>query len=380
MVAGVAGIITALAAGLVASTLLYFRSEQSHREATAVVQFLGGMLSGVDPRGGNKDLTVREVLDKVSGSLDDRFRDAPLVRAYLHQTIGNSYHGLGVWNEAEKHAAAAADIRLRELGPEDPLRMESLLLLAYALDRQGEYAHASAVLDELIPLSLRVFGEEAPETLDAVFRKAVVLLEQREVQEAEALHRQGYEIRRRVFGEQDPTTLVSAYYLAECALRQRRFSKAERSLRELLQARQRVLGPEHPDTLHTMNNLGWALERQGRYAEAAAVHQQTLEIRRRILGDRNADTLMSMRNLALVIQYLGRHEEAQRLFMEALEGDRSVLGEGHWRTPDVMNDYAWWLLTCEVAELRDPRAVIHVLMFAKRGLERRLFRRKSTAA
>jgi hypothetical protein len=31
-----------------------------------------------------------------------------------------------------------------------------------------------------------------------------------------------------------------------------------------------------------------------------------------------------------------------------------------------MNDYAWWLLTCEVAELRDPRAA---LVLAERAVE-----------
>ena len=371
LVAGVIGIIVALAAGVVVSTRLYFRSEESRDEAEAVVRFLGGMLADVDPRVGRKDVTVREVLDHAAGTLDSRFEGKPLTQAYLHHTMANSYLGLGVWDEAEKHAAAAASLRLAARGPEDPLRMESMILLAHALDRQARYEQALEILEEMIPLCRRRLGEESPLTLNAMFRKAVVLLEQRKFEEAEALHRQTHEIRRRVLGPDDPETLASAYYLGECALRQNRSVEAERLLRPALADRRRVLGPEHPDTLHVMNDLGWSLEKQQKYSEAAAVHQQTLEIRRRVLGPGNPDTLMSAFNLAQVIRHLGRHREVQELYEEAVEGFRRELGDGHWRTLMAMDSYASWLLTCDAAELRNPRLARELAEKAVEGTRRR---------
>jgi non-specific serine/threonine protein kinase/serine/threonine-protein kinase len=370
LVAGVAGIIVALAAGVLASTGLYFRSEQSRSEAEAVVQFLGGMLAGVDPRVGRKDITVREVLDRAAATVDSRFKDKPLTEAYLHQTMANSYLGLGIWDEAEKHAAAAAALRLAAKGPEDPTRLESMILLAYALDRQAKYEPALDVLDELIPSCRRQLGEESPLTLSAMFRKAVVLLEQRRFQEAEALHHRIYEMRLRVLGPDDPETLASAYYLAECALRQRRLAEAETLMKAVLADRQRVLGAEHPDTLHAMNDLGWSLNAQQKYAEAAAVHRQTLEIRRRVLGAANPDTLMSASNLAYALGYLGQHREAQELFVEALEGYRRVLGEAHWRTINAMASYASWLLTSDAGELRNPRLARELAEKAVEGTHR----------
>src|SRR5262249_44740274 len=44
VVTGVAGFLFVLASGAVVSTVMYLRAEESRREATAVAQFLGGML------------------------------------------------------------------------------------------------------------------------------------------------------------------------------------------------------------------------------------------------------------------------------------------------------------------------------------------------
>jgi non-specific serine/threonine protein kinase/serine/threonine-protein kinase len=366
MVTGVAGIIVALAAGVVVSTLLFFRSEASREEAEAVVLFLGGMLADVDPRVGSKDITVREVLDRASSTVGHRFSEKPLVEAYLHHVMADSYLGLGLWDEAEKHAAAAARLRRDSLGDEHPARFESMRLLAYALDRQAKFAQAYAVLDELIPLSRRILGEESPETLDAMYRKAEALLEDHRRDEAGALHRKVYEIRRRVLGDQDPLTISSLYAVGVVTIRRGRASESEPIFRQVLRDRQRVLGPEHPDSLHAMNNIGWALFQVGKFAESADMHQQTLEIRRRVLGNLHPDTLRSMHNLADPLEVIGRHEEAQRLYQEAIEGYRKVLGEDHPRILSATNQYAWGMLTCEPS-LRDPQAA---LALAERVVEK----------
>src|SRR5262249_14917934 len=79
VVTGVAGFLFVLIAGVVVSTMMYLRAEESRGEATAVAQFLGGMLAGANPQGGKKDITVREVLDRASMSVGDRFHGEPLV-------------------------------------------------------------------------------------------------------------------------------------------------------------------------------------------------------------------------------------------------------------------------------------------------------------
>src|SRR5262249_30896328 len=159
LVASIVGIALALTVGIVASTVLYFRSEDARQEATSVAQFLGGMISDVSPNGGNKDITVREVLDRASVSVGERFNGKPLVEAYLHQVMASSYQDLGLWSESEKHAAAAERLRRDVLGEEDPLRLESMRQLAFALDREAKYDQANLVLDELIPLSRRILGD-----------------------------------------------------------------------------------------------------------------------------------------------------------------------------------------------------------------------------
>jgi len=360
LVASILGVALALTSGIAASTLLYFRSEEARQEATAVAQFLGGMITDVSPNGGNKDITVRAALDRASVTVGDRFQGEPLVEAYLHQVIANSYQGLGMWSEAEMHAATAERLRREILGREDPLRLESMRQLAFALDREAKYEQANAVLDELIPLSRRILGDESPETLATLFRKGVVLLEHGETGEGATIHRQVYEVRRRVLGKDHPDTLWSAYYVAESAIREDNPAVADPILREVIRDRTRILGPEHPDTLHAMNSLAWALFQEGKFAESAEEHRRTLEIRRRVLGDLHPDTLRSMHNLADPLEVLGRHEEAQKLYLEAIAGYRKTLGEDHPRVWSCMNQYAWGLLTAEPRSLRDPKAALAI--------------------
>jgi len=68
----------------------------------------------------SEDMTVREVLDRASANVSDRFKGKPLLKAYLHQVMARSYLDLGEFEEAEKHAAAAARLRRDSLGDEDP--------------------------------------------------------------------------------------------------------------------------------------------------------------------------------------------------------------------------------------------------------------------
>jgi serine/threonine protein kinase/tetratricopeptide (TPR) repeat protein len=336
-VAAVACVVVALIIGTVASTVLYLRSEESRTEATAVAQFLGGMISDVNPSLGSKDITVRQVLDRASSEVDNQFRDQPLVAAYLDEVMASSYQGLGNWKESERHAAAAERLRRNVLGNGHPLRLRAMRLLAAALRAQSKYEEANRVLDELISLSRRSLGEESPDTLAAMAVKAEVLIAQGtslaspvKIAEGEALARTLYEIRSRRLGDDHPDTINAAFWIAHAALRLGRSSEAEARFRDVLERRSRVLGPEHPAALATMNDLGWALNDQAKHAEAEDVFRQALEIRRRILGDHHPDTLMTLYNLGCVSATSGDKREALEWLGTAIEGgfgDVDVMGK-----------------------------------------------------
>jgi len=83
------------------------------------VDFLQEMLRSVNPESqGNKDVTVRAVLDEASARIEREFADRDEVRAKIQGTIGATYSGLGVIDQAEPHLKAALASWLARLGPE----------------------------------------------------------------------------------------------------------------------------------------------------------------------------------------------------------------------------------------------------------------------
>jgi serine/threonine protein kinase len=78
-------------------------AEQARVEAEGVTTFLSDMLASVDPGQSGKDVSVRQVLDQASKTISEKFTNNPLVEARLRSTIGTSYFGLGVYEEAERH-------------------------------------------------------------------------------------------------------------------------------------------------------------------------------------------------------------------------------------------------------------------------------------
>jgi tetratricopeptide (TPR) repeat protein len=174
--------------------------------------------------------------------------------------------------------------------------------------------------------------------------------------EAEVLLLETLKSRRRVFGDH-PDTLNSMYYLASLYDNQGRYDEAEPLHRKTLETRKRVLGDDHPDTLNSMYYLASLYDNQGRYDEAESLHRATLEARKRVLGDDHKDTLSSMQTLAGLYIRQGRPDEARPL-AAGLLAIRKKAAEGSGADAAAKNSYAWELLTCEPADLRNPQEAL----------------------
>ena len=101
---------------------------------------------------------------------------------------------------------------------------------------------------------------------------------------------------------------------------------------------------------------------QGRYAEAEQLYLAALETLKRALGDDHPATLSSMNNLANLYSNQGRYAEAKPLYLAILETRKRVLGDEHPDTLSSMNSLAWFLLTREPAESRNPHAALKLAL------------------
>jgi len=350
LLAAVAAVFIVLVAGVVVSTAQYYKADAARREAEMaqaaseadrlaaqrsldeaeeVVAFLTETLGAADPTKEGKEVTVREVMEKAADRVAEKFAAKPIIEARLRQTIGLTYHHLGLLEPAQTHLGEAAVIYTRELGPRDPRTLHATLGLAVVVGDQGHFSKAEATQRSTLEIQRRVLGEEHADTLASMGNLAISLHGQGRYAEAETIYRQTLEIQRRILGGEHPATLMSMNNLAISLRDQGRYAEAEALDRQTLEIVRRVLGEEHPDTLGTMNNLATSLYDQGRSAEAEALFRHTLEIRRRVLGEEHPATLISMNNLMGILDRHGRHAEAEALCRQTLEIQRRVLGEEH---------------------------------------------------
>jgi len=358
------------------------RSEQTaQREAAvarAVAEFVNrDLLAPASPLNEpDRNLTVREALDRASARIDGQFEQQPLVEAAIRHTVGTSYLALGEYGPAERHLQQAVEIcrrllgpehertlasmtnlataisrqgrfheaermqaqvlqiRIRTVGVENPLALASMTNLVATLYQQGRYAEAEERTRELLEIQRRLRDSEHPESLKSMMNLATVLRARGKSVAAEQICREVLPVQRRVLRGEHPDTLACMKLLANCLLDQGRYAEAETLHREVLEMRTHVLGPEHPSTLESMNDLSSAIYEQGRYAEAGEMRRAVLEIQRRDLGPEHPSTLQSMMNLANAIDAGGDHAEAEQLHRQVYEARCRVLGPDH---PDTLN-------------------------------------------
>ncbi|MHC5111164.1 MAG: serine/threonine protein kinase, partial [Planctomycetota bacterium] len=89
----------------------------ARREAESVLGFLTETLGQASPGLVNdRNMTVRTALDRAADRVSGDFPDSPRIEATIRNTIGVTYNGLGLYDEARVHLARALDIRRIEYG------------------------------------------------------------------------------------------------------------------------------------------------------------------------------------------------------------------------------------------------------------------------
>jgi tetratricopeptide (TPR) repeat protein len=280
-------------------------------------------------------------------------------------TLGETYEALGIYSPAEEQVRTAATMRDRLLGDEHPDTLRSNRALAGLLRIRGKFAEAEALLRRTAETQRRVLGEEHRDTLTTMSELALALAGAGRLTEAESIHRRTLEIQRRVLGEEHVDTVESMGHLGAVYRALGKLAEAEPLLQRALELSRRVMGDEHPCTASAMNNLGMFLEDRRDHEQAEVLYRQAYELDRQVLGPDHPRTLIPMNNLLRVLHVQGKVAETRPLVEARIARLRRVA-----ERPDAnalaLHAYAWELLTCEPAQLRDLEAALPV---AKRAVE-----------
>lgn len=329
-------VVIALAAGF---TLAIWQakvaSEQRDRalaeagKAEQLNRFLREMLSSADPGAGGKDVTVALVLNEAAKRVQTEFEDQPETAAALRSTIGMTYLGLGLYDEAEPHLRSALETRRRLFGSEHPEVANSMNDLGELLTEKGDLALAEELYRSAIEISRRTRGPEHADTAGIMHNLAALLLLKGELEDAERVQRETLAIRRRALGNDHIDVAQSLNDLGVILGTRGNFAEAEGLHREALAICQKAYGQEHLTVAATMATLATVLEEKGNHAEAEDLYQKTLAMRRKLLGSEHPSVAWTLYNYSYMLQSKGDYQKAIELAREVVALRDKTLNDNH---------------------------------------------------
>jgi len=344
------------------------RSERESRKAERINALLQGMLTSADPHRGDRDVTVREVLHRADGMVED-LADEPEVQAEMHRSLGNTYRALGFPDEAGGHLSLARETFGEIFGPRDPRVAETLCdeaallgslgrhaeaeslaraslgmldemskpppgttfraleALSGTLREEGRYEEAERLLERAIDLARTEDDRRGPRLADALTGLAYVFYMRGEYARAEPLVREALDLR---------LATSDRFLIAESLNNLGGVLHQETKLAEALDCRSRalaeyeaVLGADHVEVAAVHTSLGRLLDDLARFDEAEAHYRKALAILERTYGPEHPSIAGTLRHLGLNRAFRGQYAEAESLVDRSLDLHARLLGPEH---------------------------------------------------
>jgi non-specific serine/threonine protein kinase len=359
-----------LAMASAVTVALYLRAEREAATTRAINAFLDDdLLAAANPYSNREpDLRVREVLDRASAKVGERFAGRPAEEAAIRTTLGRTYAGIGDYAEtrrqlsralelvaassggksgealqlrraladndvedthyddAEKaYAALAADIAAVH-GPDSDEAMTLGAARARLEMRRGHFEVAAKAIESALPRWRARFGASSDVVLDATADLGQSYRNMARFDEAEAKSREVHDADVARFGATHWRTLQALQELAQIERARGHFDQAVALERQVLDGREKAFGRTHEETQNALNELASMLQDQKKFAEAEPIFREVLATREKTLGEQHERTRNAMNNLALVLKQSGKLDEAEALYQRALAIERTLLG------------------------------------------------------
>ena len=288
-------------------------------------------------RGLGADTTIREAIEAAEPILAETFKDRPLVEASIRFAIGDTYHHMGAPRKAMGQVRRALELRREHLGPEHPLSIQALGLLAVTLHNDGQLMEAIQAREEYLRLRERTLGPNDPLTLEAKHSVAWQCMAAGLRDRAVQLNEETLATCRKVFGPDHRRTLFAMQDLADVYGATERVDRAIPLQLESLSAWRRIAGPEDWETIFAQIGLAKFYALAGRHEEALALREESLALCRKHSGDTRGYTSQALHELAASYTRAGRFAEAVDLYRERVERFRLQLGAEDAETLNAMD-------------------------------------------
>lgn len=206
--------------------------------------------------------------------------------------------------------------------------------------KQGEYAEALEVFEEILRGQLARYGERHHRVGTAHHNIGIVHARRGNYPKAIASYKEAVRVRKMCLEEHHPDVAVSLAQLGVTYLELCEYKKALRVFRESLKIRRHCYGNRHPKVAKILNNMGCALYEMDELGVAQVAFEEALSLQRSLLRTLQSESsevpkgqllgiASTQSNLASIKLIHGQLEEAMVDLEEALLIQECVLPDDH---------------------------------------------------
>jgi non-specific serine/threonine protein kinase/serine/threonine-protein kinase len=311
------------------------QSEEVAREEAAVAERVSDFMIEIfrEPsphRSRGESVTAMEILGRGAARIESELADQPRVKLRMTATMGLTYHGLGLYEEARELLETSLEGARGTYGDDHGWTADRKFWLGQVLHSSGDYRDSDRLMLEALATFRENYGEESNPAVDVMSALGWHYAERGRFAEADPYLTRALELRREVRGDEHGLTLLTEFQLGFLRFWQGRLAEAESLHSGSFEARRRLYGEDSPEALESMNALALVYGAQDRRDEAEALFLECLALKRRVFGNDHPGTAYTTTDLGNMYSSMGRYDEAERLLMESLEARKEAHGEGHW--------------------------------------------------
>jgi serine/threonine protein kinase/tetratricopeptide (TPR) repeat protein len=291
------------------------------------------LFGGTTPVPLDKDMTLRQLLDRAAAKLDGRKDLEPRIEAQLRFMVGTNYSQLGEGRLAIPFLERCVEIRKAVLGPDQEATLDAQNSLAMAYMSAGQLDLALSLFQESLKRTQAELGADHSRVRTLLNNLGVCYLQAGRTDRAVPLLEEALKAEESPLGSDHPDTLITRNNLATAYQQAGKTNLAVAMYEKALEVYKTRVGPNDQDTLICMNNLAAAYRDAGLLDRALSLHEETLQLMRAKLGPDHPNTLSTMNNLSITYQAAGKLAQSLQLREEAFQRRKAKLGPDH---PDTL--------------------------------------------
>ncbi len=288
-------------------------------QAEAVNEFLVDIFKAPNPEMSGHDVRVADVLDLAKDRIASSFAEKPEVQVALHIALGNTYFGLGLFDESDAEFVAAMETAREHLGKNHEDTLVAMGSLGHVRSVRNEFDDAERFLKQAYEGFEAALGEDSRRAMVAANNYAGLLRRMGRDAEALPIYEKNLAVRERKFGADDPDTLASMNNLVAIYEAMKRYDDAEQLLNRLLPGCRKVFGESDPRTLIVTHNYAVFLEGRDKPEDATSLYRDILKNSRAVFPDGHPQTLAAIASLAGNLWDVKRFDESTPLMQELVD-------------------------------------------------------------